>query len=1747
MDGTPSVIKKPKNEDGGYTYLVLFPTSMKDVPQLDVYLADIPVSIVTLQNGNVLGGSFRLEFQGETTSDIPYDADAAEIQQQLEMLSTVGKVSVYRSNANEQNGFSWEVEFLSDQNSGDLENLITHGELLTTTNPDGHANIEISPGGIDGSYIKGSFQLEFQGEVTLPIDSNADVTTMKLALESLSTVGNVKVSRSEESIIGGYTWFITFLKNHYFETSTGDLPPLSSLSQLTGGSGGAPTIEVREIRKRSRQEVQTIRIFAGGDEVDPLSKFKLNFMGQSTAEIRALPLGGETCLGSTSARQVITSSTEDTSDIGGDDSVSPLTKFRLMFYDYTTEKIDANAAPCPETSKKIQEELNKIPALSEVSVSGGPSGANDGGCIWIVTFKGVDGNPDLLNVTAYHGVQSTETGTTATVGPNPSIVRDTISVTQPVGFEGDTNIIQSELSKLSSIGLVTVSSSDIDSRKQCSYRVTFQTKAGNAAAIHVHEFEPYHMSTNITLSTGDVIVIEDNTVQATSMPISGDFVLGFDGQWTAYMPHNVSSEAMTLALEEMETVGKVKVKRYGPDENYSYTWDVTFLTNLGSLPLLVIDDQDMRGTAVSASVVKVRNGVPPSFDGPEYQFHTHIDLSNLSYIASALKQGVNYYFRLRASNELGAGPATVTCPPFVKPMPQPPGPPSSVQLSVIDGSSLSVEISKPLHPFLEGYYRIDYSVEEFRNEKQLIALLCNSKPEIQSITTSARDINEIQYVVLDSAFKNNGCIAEIQRVQCDATGGFFGLTLAGETAFINYDATETMIKEALSSLSMIDNVSVTFTNGRSMACQPFSEDEIGDFIITLESAAGNLPLMTALTNSLEGARRVDIDTVQDGDAPLGGFFYLQFRGETTNIINASLPVEDIATLIQDELESLDSVESKGIIVTAVHLVHGGNEKIFSVEFQGGGVGGNVEALDISDDSKILGSGASISIMVDGEVYIARNGIDNFHSRPGNVLTGSFRLKLNGHATADIPFNAGADLVQARLEALPSIIKVSVKVGQRSQVLGFTWIITFLESSGYFPPPSRNLDALEAESSLSTTVDNGESVSINVNTIQDGDDPLTGKFSIGYFDGITVQTTAPLYSFISSDDLQIELESLPNVGRVEVERKKLVNGYAWEVEFAGCSYKGGRDVCSEGNLFPFILNDVNLMGCGGVKLNVTEIVQGSGPGLDEHGGGKIGTSQGPAPDDFLFTQNINGLSTGMNYFVQVRLRNEQGWGTPKVSSPISIAPHHGPPGKPPPVELISSSTNSITVGWKKPKSNGGMAVSGYELLMDNWNGGSGLIIYDGKGQPDIMQFTVTTNDIGPMNQVVESGRQYLFSVRAINNCNIFDPVIACHGPYSEPQIFLVRDPRSPLPPAAPKRDSRSSLINNSEASIVVTWDRPLDNGGSPITGYIIYMKRSDDSVISNQVDSKTTAWTASSLDVGEIVRFHVVALNSFGRSGNSPVLTTLAAVNPGLNYSLFPTYSFEQQYRPRITAIEEASITIEWDVPASNIQGGTPITGYKLYIYEGVGTNSVVTQEIQEISFHPYENSVVGLFTVLFQNEESDDISVHAPALDVKAALENLPSINVVSVSMTRNGWRITFESEAGDLPLMQVTTGRITGFADISVSVEEVAKGTAAKLLFDGSDQPDNCIFTATELTTDAGYAFKVAPVNAIGDGALSAVSITAIPSTRAAASQTTASGSALIAGIAGTVAEEQLVVFVTEDCDSNQLVLSLGNSGQRW
>jgi hypothetical protein len=234
------------------------------------------------------------------------------------------------------------------------------------------------------------------GPKTNPIPFDADSSTVKEALETLSTISEVAVERTPLNILGGCTWTISFIEDET-RLHRGDMPMIQVESLLVGaGPDQIPSISVSEERKGTRKEVQTISIDGGGNNVDPTSAFKLRFGDDVTGEILALPMGGSTCLGSTKAKQIITTSTVDTSGVGGDDSVSHLTSFSLTYEGYTTSKIMANAASCEETSNVIAAELMRLPPLYEVDVSGENTSAADEGCSWTVTFLSAVGNPELM-------------------------------------------------------------------------------------------------------------------------------------------------------------------------------------------------------------------------------------------------------------------------------------------------------------------------------------------------------------------------------------------------------------------------------------------------------------------------------------------------------------------------------------------------------------------------------------------------------------------------------------------------------------------------------------------------------------------------------------------------------------------------------------------------------------------------------------------------------------------------------------------------------------------------------------------------------------------------------------------------------------------------------------------------------------------------------------------------------------------------------------------------------------------------------------------------------------------------------------------------------------------------------------------------------------------------------------------------------------------------------------------------------
>lgn len=218
---------------------------------------------------------------------------------------------------------------------------------------------------------------------------------MKDILQNMNSITAVDITRSKSSRVGGYVWTVSFVED-LAGTLRGDLPDLEVISNLNSGAALSPSISVKEVRKGTLKEVQLISISAGSTKVNPLSSFQIEFQGQRTGDILALPIGETSCLGSTAAKQLITSSTEDTSTAGGDNTVSHQTTFTISYGGFVTALIKANDGACANAANMIELELSKLPPLQNVMVNGQPTNNGDDGCEWEVTLLSVTGNPELM-------------------------------------------------------------------------------------------------------------------------------------------------------------------------------------------------------------------------------------------------------------------------------------------------------------------------------------------------------------------------------------------------------------------------------------------------------------------------------------------------------------------------------------------------------------------------------------------------------------------------------------------------------------------------------------------------------------------------------------------------------------------------------------------------------------------------------------------------------------------------------------------------------------------------------------------------------------------------------------------------------------------------------------------------------------------------------------------------------------------------------------------------------------------------------------------------------------------------------------------------------------------------------------------------------------------------------------------------------------------------------------------------------
>ncbi|XP_077868412.1 twitchin-like, partial [Saccoglossus kowalevskii] len=203
-----------------------------------------------------------------------------------------------------------------------------------------------------------------------------------------------------------------------------------------------------------------------------------------------------------------------------------------------------------------------------------------------------------------------------------------------------------------------------------------------------------------------------------------------------------------------------------------------------------------------------------------------------------------------------------------------------------------------------------------------------------------------------------------------------------------------------------------------------------------------------------------------------------------------------------------------------------------------------------------------------------------------------------------------------------------------------------------------------------------------------------------------------------------------------------------------------------------------------------------------------------------------------------LTNDQG----TVSTKCKVNVLDKPTAPEGPLDVSNVTAHSLSLAWNPPKDNGGTPIAAYvvekrDTSEAEWSTVSSFV-------------TVTKCDVGKLKE----GKEYEFRVRAENE----------HGGVSEPlmtsQPILAKNPYDP--PGAPGKPDIPAYDRH---QMDLQWTEPNNDGGAPITGYVIEKKdtKLNRWVKCNKSPVIGTKFTVTGLFEGKEYQFRVFAENKAG--------------------------------------------------------------------------------------------------------------------------------------------------------------------------------------------------------------------------------------------------------------------------------------------
>ena len=170
------------------------------------------------------------------------------------------------------------------------------------------------------------------------------------------------------------------------------------------------------------------------------------------------------------------------------------------------------------------------------------------------------------------------------------------------------------------------------------------------------------------------------------------------------------------------------------------------------------------------------------------------------------------------------------------------------------------------------------------------------------------------------------------------------------------------------------------------------------------------------------------------------------------------------------------------------------------------------------------------------------------------------------------------------------------------------------------------------------------------------------------------------------------------------------------------------------------------------------------------------------------------------------------------------------------------------------------------------------------------------------------------------------------------LYVIGNEVKPSPPRNLKVSSYGPDYVN------ITWDPPLDNGGSPITSYKIYRgTASGQETYYTYVGANTLYFLDNSPISGETNYYYVTALSSGGESDASNEVSVL-----------LPSTTRPSPPQNLIATAGDGYIDLSWSAPVND--GGSQITNYT--IYRGTESGGEVLLKVVSSSVFAYRDTAV---------------------------------------------------------------------------------------------------------------------------------------------------------------------------------------------